>query len=40
MRRRSIVRAVPELKLDVDERHKHGQWRRVTSLHEQRQSLT
>lgn len=36
MCRSRVVSTVPGFKWDVDERDKHGQWRRITSLHKQR----
>lgn len=40
MCRSRVVSAVPEFKLGVDEWNKYGQWRRISSLHEQRYTLT
>ena len=36
----SILSAVSELELNIDEWNKHRQWRRISSLHEQRYTLT
>ncbi|MNJ58241.1 hypothetical protein D3C77_538660 [compost metagenome] len=40
MRRSRVVRAVSQVELNVDERNKHGQRRRSSSLYEQRYTLT
>ncbi|AZF53300.1 hypothetical protein C4J85_2815 [Pseudomonas sp. R4-34-07] len=40
MCRRRIVSPVREFELDVDERNEYGQRLRVTSVHEQRNTLT
>jgi len=40
MRRSRIVSTLTEFELDVDERNEYGQRRCISSLHEQRYTLT